>query len=212
MTKGPRFQVWALAGGVFTAVLLAGLFVGWRANRALRLSKEEVRTEREVRVEMRPYLTRGEREFRARQLPPVFSQFARLNDRLYIAGPTGLAEYDLSGVFLREFLVGRDLPSSPLVAMAAGMLGDATEPELIVASADEGILVFNGRTFRQIHPSDADVRSITAILPVSAGHLLIGTKKRGVLLCDSKQIRELHSTLSHLYVQALAGNDCGSAR
>jgi hypothetical protein len=72
--------------------------------------------------------------------------------------------------------------------MASGMLGDATEPELIVATADEGILVFNGRTFRQIYPLDADVRSITTILPVSAGHLLIGTKKCGVLLCDGKQI------------------------
>src|SRR5262249_9039525 len=33
------------------------------------------------------------------------------------------------------------------------------------------------------------------------------TKKRGVLLCDGKQIKELHSTLSHQYVQALAGNE-----
>ena len=165
MTTGPRFQVWALAGSVFAAVLLAGLFVGWRANRALRLSKEEVRTEHEVRVEMRPYIARANVNFEPVSSPQVFSQFARLNDRLYIAGPAGLAEYDLSGVFLRELLVGRDLPSSPLVAMAAGMLGDATEPELIVATADEGILVLSGRTFRQIHPSDADVRSITTILP-----------------------------------------------
>jgi len=207
MTKGPRFQVWALAGSVFAAVLLAGLFVGWRANRALCLSKEEVRTEHEVRVEMRPYLARANVNFEPVSSPQLFAQCARLNDRLYIAGPAGLAEYDLSGVFLSELLVGRDLPSSPLVAMAVGMLGDATEPQLIVATVDEGILVLNGRTFRQIHPSDADVRSITTILPVSAGHLLIVTKKRGVLLCDGKQIRELHSTLSPLYVQALAGNE-----
>jgi len=207
MTKGPRFQVWALAGGVFAAILLVGLFVGWRASRALRLSKEEVRTEHDIRVEVRPYLAPANVNFEAVSSPQVFSQFARLNDRLYIAGPAGLAEYDLGGALLREFLVGRDLPSSPLVVMASGMLGDATELELIVATADEGILVFNGRTFRQIYPSDADVRSITTILPVSAGHFLIGTKKRGVLLCDGKQIKEVHSTLSHLYVQALAGNE-----
>jgi ligand-binding sensor domain-containing protein len=207
MVKGPRFQVWALAGSVFAAILLVGLFVGWRANRALQLSKEEARVEHEIRVEVRPYLPPANVNFEAVSSPQVFSQFARLNDRLYIAGPAGLAEYDLSGALLREFLVGRDLPSSPLVAMAPGMLGDATEPELIVATADEGILVFNGRTFRQIYPSDADARSITTILSVSAGHLLIGTKKRGVLLYDGQQIKELHSTLSHRYVQALAGNE-----
>ena len=93
--------------------------------------------------------------------------------------------------------------------MAAGALGDSSEPELVLGTADEGILVFDGRSFRQIYPSDAEVRSITAILPVSAGHLLIGTKKRGVLLYDGKQIEELHRTLSNLYVQALAGNESG---
>ncbi len=207
MTKGRKFQVWTLAGSVFAAILLSVLFVGWRANRALHLSKEQVRAEHEIRVEIRPYLAPANVNFVPVSSPQVFSQFARLNDRLYIAGPAGLAEYDLGGTLLREFLVGRDLPSSPLVAVAAGKLGDATEPELIVATADEGMLIFNGRAFWQIYPSDADVRSITAILPVSSGHLLIGTKKRGVLLCDGKQIKELHSTLSHLYVQALAGNE-----
>jgi ligand-binding sensor domain-containing protein len=207
MTKGPRFQVWALGGSVFAAILLAGLFVGWRANRALHLSKEQVRTEHEIRGETRPYLAPANVNFEPVRSPQVFSQFARLNDRLYIAGPAELAEYDLGGTLLREFLVGRDLPSSPLVAMAAGMLGDATEPELIVATADQGILIFNGRAFWQIYPSDADARSIITILPVSAGHLVIGTKKRGVLLCDGKQIKELHSSLRHMYVQALAGNE-----
>jgi hypothetical protein len=207
MAKGQRFQVWTVAGGIFTAVLLAGLFVGWRANRALRLSKEEVRAEREIQVVVRRYVPPVNTNFESVSSPQVFSQLAHLNDRLYIAGPAGLAEYDLGGTLLREFLVGRDLPSSPLVAVATGMLGDATERELVVATAEQGILVFNGRSFRQIYVPDADARSITAILPASAGHLLIGTKKRGVLLYDGKQIKELHPTLSHVYVQALAGNE-----
>jgi ligand-binding sensor domain-containing protein len=207
MTKGRKFQVWALFVSLFAAILLTALFIGWRASRALHLSKEQVRAEHQIRIETRPYLAPANVNFESVSSPQVFSQFARLHDRLYIAGPAGLAEYDLGGTLLREFLVGRDLPSSPLVAIAAGMLGDATEPELIVATADDGILIFNGRTFRQIYPSDPDVRSITAILPVSSGHLLIGTKKRGVLLCDGKHIKELHPTLSHLYVQALAGNE-----
>jgi ligand-binding sensor domain-containing protein len=207
MAKGSRFPVWTVAGSIFAVVLLAGLFVGWRANRALHLSKEEVRAEREIQAAVRPYVPTANTNFESVSSPQVFSQLARLNDRLYIAGPAGLAEYDLGGTLLREFLVGRDLPSSPLVAVATGMLGDATEQELVVATAEQGILVFNGRSFQQIYPADTEARSITAILPVSAGHLLIGTKKRGVLLYDGKQFKELHPTLSHVYVQALAGNE-----
>ncbi len=207
MAKVLKFQVWVVVGSVLAIVLLAGLFVGWRANRALRLSKEGLRTEHEIRVEVRPFVSSANGSFEVVSSPHVFSQIARLGDRLYIAGPAGLAEYDLGGTLRRQFLVGRDLPSSPLVALATGMLGDATEPELIVATADQGILLFNRKSFQQIYPSDTDVRSVTTILPVSAGRLLIGTKKRGVLLFDGKQIQELHATLSHLYVQALAGNE-----
>jgi ligand-binding sensor domain-containing protein len=68
-------------------------------------------------------------------------------------------------------------------------------------------LVFDGRAFRRIYPTDARIREITSILPVSAGHLLIGTKKRGVLLYDGKTIRQLHATLSGMYVTALAGTE-----
>src|SRR5262249_6640498 len=38
-------------------------------------------------------------------------------------------------------------------------------------------------------------------------HLLIGTKKRGVLIYDGKQIAELHSTLNNQYVTVLAGDE-----
>jgi len=48
---------------------------------------------------------------------------------------------------------------------------------------------------------------VTAILPVSSGHLLVGTKKRGVLIYDGKTLEELHPTLGHFYVQALAGSE-----
>jgi ligand-binding sensor domain-containing protein len=94
-----------------------------------------------------------------------------------------------------------------LVALAPATLADSREPELIVASASAGLLAFNGRTFRQILPANADARAVTSILPVPSGHLLIGTKKRGVLVYDGKQITVLHPTLDALYVTALAGNE-----
>jgi ligand-binding sensor domain-containing protein len=139
--------------------------------------------------------------------PEVLLQAARFQNHLFIAGPSGLSEYDLGGTLLRQFVAGNELPSSPLVGLAVGTFEDSTEPELVLATAGEGILLFNGKSFRQLYPADAEVRSVTAILPVAAGHLLIGTKRRGVLLYDGKQIRELHQTLSNLYVQVLAGNE-----
>jgi ligand-binding sensor domain-containing protein len=197
----------AVIGGALALVILAGTFVGWRASRALHQATREVRLEREIRFLVRPFLPPSNANFETVSSPDVFLRTARFQDHLYIAGPSGLSEYDLAGTLLRQFVAGRELPSSSLMAMAVGALGDSSEPALVLGTANEGILVFDGRSFRQIYPEEAEVRSITAILPVSAGHLLIGTKKRGVLLYDGKQIRALHRTLSNLYIQALAGNE-----
>jgi ligand-binding sensor domain-containing protein len=204
-TRKAKVRLAAVGGVVVMA--LAAAAVGWRASRALRLSTEEVRSERQIRFLARPLELSKDVNFEVVKAPAVFLQAARFQDHLYIASPAGLFEYDSNGIPLRQFAVGRDLPSSPLVAAALAVLADSREPILVVASAQDGLLEFNGRTFRQIYPEDAESRAITTVLPVAAGHLLIGTKKRGVLLYDGKQITALHPTLSNLYVQALAGNE-----
>jgi ligand-binding sensor domain-containing protein len=206
------FQVkkwrWLTIVACVVAVLaLAGGLIAWRASRALRLSQQEFRAEREIKFVVRPYLSPVNVNFETVRSPEVFAQVAQFQDHLYIAGPAGLSEHDLGGAFLREFQAGRELPGSPLVAMAVTQLADATRPELLLATADQGIFAFDGQRFRQIYPADADVRAITTILPASAGRLLIGTKKRGVLLYDGHTFQELHPTLAHLYVQALAGTE-----
>jgi ligand-binding sensor domain-containing protein len=91
--------------------------------------------------------------------------------------------------------------------MTPAVLADAKQPELIIATASEGILVFDGRGFRQIYPEEADTRATTAILATKSGHLLIGTKKRGVLAYNGRHIASLHTTLTDLYVTALAGDE-----
>lgn len=189
------------------AVVAAAGFVVWRASRAVRVSTDEVRAERALGFEIRPYLPPVNEIFEPVRSPAVFLQAVRFQNHLYIAGPAGLEEYDPNGTFVREFQAGRELPGSPLVALQVGVLADSPEPELILATADQGILVFDGRGFRRIYAKDAEVRGVTSILPVSAGHLLIGTKKRGVLVYDGKKIQELHPTLSRMYVTALAGSE-----
>jgi len=207
MARKLRLPVWAIVAVVLAAVALPAIFAVWRATRALHQSAEEVRSEREIHFVLRNFAPITNARFEVLSSPDVFLRAARFHDHLYIAGPSALSEYDLGGTLLRQFAAGRELPSSPLVALAVGTLGNSSEPELVLATAGEGILVFNGGAFRQIYPADPEVRGVTTVLPVDAGHLLIGTKKRGVLLYDGKQIRELHPTLNNIYVQALAGNE-----
>jgi len=202
-----RKRWWWVSGSAVVVIALTGGLVTWQTSRALRLSKQEFQAEHAIGFALRPFSPYQNLKFETVRSPEVFAQVAHFQDCLYVAGPTGLSQYDLRGNLLREFTTGRDLPGSPLVAMAVGQLRGAMQPELILGTGNQGILLFDGQKFRQIYPANSDVRAVTAILPVSSGHLLIGTKKRGVLVYDGKTIEELHPTLSHIYVQALAGSE-----
>lgn len=188
------------------AVALAALVV-WRSSQAVRSAAEGVRAEREFRFVSRTLLQPVNQGFAPISSPALFFQAARFDDHLYIAGPAGLSEYTPEGALLHQYAVGGELPGSPLIALATGVLSDSHEPELIVATANDGLLAFNGRSFRQILAASNDARTITAILPAPSGHLLFGTKKRGVLIYDGKKITVLHPTLDNVYVTALAGNE-----
>jgi len=196
----------AAATGLALLVVVA-VVVGLRAARAVHLSTEEVRSEGQIRYSVRPFRPPAEADFEVLSAPAVFLAAAQFQDQLYVAGPSGLLVYDLRGTPIRQFAVGRDLPSSPIVALAPALLADSGVPELEIATATEGLLAYDGRRIRQIYPNDSDARGITAILPTTDGHLLIGTKKRGVLLYDGKKIMVLHASLSGLYVQALSGTE-----
>jgi len=206
--KRPLFLSARLAVAVvLTATVALGALVVWRSSRAMQSAAEAVRGEHELSFTTRPLPALLNAGFEAVSSPAVFLQAARFQDHLYLAGPAGLQEYTPDGSLLHQYAVGSELPGSALVALAPAVLGDSREPELIVATANDGLLAFDGHAFRQILPASADARAITAILPVKSGHLLIGTKKRGVLVYDGKQITVLHPTLDSLYVTALAGTE-----
>ncbi len=130
MGRDWKLSVWASVGGGLAALILAGGFVSWRASRALHDSKQEVRAAKEIRLAVRPYLPPQNVNFEVVRSPEVFLQAARFQDHLYIAGSTGLSVYDLEGTPQRQFLAGRDLPSSPLVAISVGLLSGSAESEL----------------------------------------------------------------------------------
>jgi ligand-binding sensor domain-containing protein len=206
MRKSRAFTVQVSLAGLLILAALVGLAF-WRASDVLRAAQKGLQSEREIRFVARPLAPTVNSGFEPVSSPAVFSLVARFENNLYIAGPYGLQVYEPSGRFVRSYVVGRELPGSALVAITAAVLADSKQPELVIATAADGVLAFDGRSFRQIYAQAADARAITAILATPAGHLLIGTKKRGVLVYDGRQITLLHSTLSDCYVTALAGNE-----
>ncbi len=196
----------AVTLGAAVALAFASLVV-WRSSQAIRSAAADFRAEREFSFVVRPAPKPVNVGFEPISSPAVFLHATRFEDHLYIAGPAGLLEYTVDGALLHQYAVGRELPGSPLVALASGVLADSSEPELVLATANDGLLAFNGRAFRQILPASDDARAITAVLPAPSGHLLLGTKKRGVLVYDGKKITVLHPTLDSFYITALAGDE-----
>jgi len=181
--------------------------VCWRAQRALHTAQEQVAAAGHFRFQVRrvePVPTPG---FEWISAPAVFSAATRFQGKLYVSGPAGLFEYDSRGALLKQYLAGRDLPSSPLGSMARAVLSDARRPELVIGTRSEGVLAFDGHSFRQVRPEDPQARNITAVLPLASGRLLIGTQKRGVLAYDGAQLTILHPSLAGLHITALAGDE-----
>ena len=195
----------ALAIGLAGAIGLVALVV-WRSTRAMHSAANDVREENEFRFVIQPFAPRLT-AFEPISSPAVFFEAAQFQNHLYIAGPAGLAEYDPDGAFVRQYSVGRELPGSPLIAVAPAVLADSQVQELVIATGHDGILAFDGRSFRQILPKSADARDINAILPTASGHLLIGTSKRGVLVYDGKRLTIFHPALDRVHATALAGSD-----
>ncbi len=207
MERASVIWIRASIAAFVSAAVLAGVSVIWRSSEAIRTAAEKVRSENEFAVTVQPYVPAPNPGFESVSSPQIFLQAARFQDHLFIAGPAGLLEYDPAGVLQRQYAVGSELPSSPLVALAPAVLSDSQESELLVATGNAGILAFDRRAFRQILPARAEARGITAILPVASGHLLIGTKKRGVLVYDGKCISVLHPMLDKVHVTVLAGGE-----
>jgi hypothetical protein len=196
----------AAAISLASVVALVGIVI-WRASRVLHSAADEVLAEHQIYFVARPLPQVLDSDFEIISSPATYVQAARFGEHLFLAGPAGLAEYDPSGTLLHRYDVGRELPASPVIALITTTLTGSSEPELVMATSREGLIAFNGHGFRQILPSDPDVRTITSILPAASGHLLIGTRKRGVLVFDGKTMRPLHTTLTNVHVTALGGSE-----
>jgi ligand-binding sensor domain-containing protein len=170
--------------------------------------------------------------FEAIASPVTYASGAFYQGKFYVGGPSGLfvfgadiAKGGIGDALLKSYRVGLDLPAAPLGQIVVGRLRGASEPELIIATAGEGVLIFTGNgsadgagSFRQIRPKNtpedsnvgADARDVTALLPLPTGELLIGTRRRGLLVYRGLPYLEtFHPQLAGLAVTALAADATG---
>ncbi|MFQ5722884.1 MAG: hypothetical protein ACE5G6_00220 [Terriglobia bacterium] len=139
--------------------------------------------------------------------PASFRDALVFQGHFYLCAESGLFEYDEKGVLVARYLVGSELPAAPQVRLAAGIAPDGDAPELFIATAGEGLLIFDGNRFRQIRPEESAYRKLTSVLPLSTGRVLLGTEKKGVLVFDGKKLAPFHPLLSEVHVTALAGDE-----
>lgn len=181
--------------------------VAWRVERALQGSERDTAQRELLGVEVRTLGAQPNPGFEALAAPAVFRNAVLFQGNLYLSGPAGLYAYAADGRPERIYRVGIDLPAAPLGRMAAGMLTDARQPELLIATEGEGVLAFDGERFRQIRAKEAEARTVTALLPLGSGRLLMGTAKLGLLIYDGKTLKRFHSTTDNVYVTCLAGSE-----
>jgi len=177
----------------------------WKAHRALAAARYDIAAERKHHFAILRLDPPASIAFTPLPAPAAFLNATIFQEHLFLCGSAGLFEYDQSGRLLKQYRVGAELLPSPLLRMTTGLLPDSRDPELLIVTASQGVLAFDGHEFRQIRPKDPDDRAITAILPLHTGQLLIGTQKRGVLMYDGKSLRQFHPALADLQVTELAG-------
>jgi ligand-binding sensor domain-containing protein len=194
--------VLAVAGGlVFLGMTL------WQASSSLKNATARVAQEglvpfRAISLD-RPVPT----GFESMSAPAQFRDATLFQGRFYLCGPPGLFAYDLNGSLVAQYRPGLELPPAPLVAMASGIGSGKSEPQLWIATAGEGLLTFDGRKLLQIRADDQASRSLSAVLPLSSGRVLLGAGKGGVLVWDGQTLARYHSSLNELQVTALAGSE-----
>lgn len=198
---------WLWVAVAAVAVFVVGAMVlRWRIQSVQREVRQEVVSRESLPFDARAIMPEGDGGFEWLVGPSIFTAAARFQDHLYLAGSEGLFEYELNGRMSKEFRIGRELPRTALTCLATAMLADAHGPELLIGTDGEGLLAFDGNGFRQIAARDPLARTLTALLPLENGTVLMGTSKRGVLAYDGHRLHSFHETLARAAVTALAGN------
>ena len=222
--------------GAAVAAGFAG-YVFWDASSAVGDSQVQVSAESLIPFITQPAAGSNSAGFEWINAPSSHTDSALFAGRIYLAGPTGIVRLGLVGKAETEYRVGLELPAAPPVSIASGVSTEGAGLSLYVATAGEGLLILsdnsldleapdrdsapagpggpgrklenyaNGPPFRQVRAEEARYRDLTAVLPLSTGRVLLGSRTKGVLVYDGATMSVLHPSLAGLHVTALAGDE-----
>src|SRR5215831_2215800 len=111
---------------VLTTIALLSIV---RAKQAVQQARTEVENAT-IPFEIRPVSDAKPTTVDFLQVPPDLRDAQIFHDSLYTCGSGGVWAYDFSGNLRASYLVGRDLPPSPAVAMTVGSVTGDAEPRL----------------------------------------------------------------------------------
>ncbi|WP_158787269.1 hypothetical protein [Granulicella sp. L46] len=139
---------------------------------------------------------------------------------LYLGGPSGLTILRGDGTPRFRLRCGFELPVAPIDGVTSGRLRGTSDPQLLLATAGAGLLLLEPQsnsspTLHQLLPKDTEARDLTAVLPLADGDVLLGTRRRGVLLYNGATLMPFRFNLpgvnaATLQVTALAAIDSAS--
>jgi len=201
-----RLWRWML-GGVLITPLLAVAFVFWRAAHVKDQAAAEVVAKSEVPFRLITVDRTVPTAVEPISATPGFHDLAAYRNMIAVSGRAGMFLYDRNGALIRSYRAGLELPPAELGSMSTGIAAGSAEPELFVATRGEGLLAFNGTRLRQILPDDTSLRTVTSVLVLGSGRVLIGTERHGLLVFDGRRLAPFHARLKTSHITALAGDD-----
>lgn len=187
--------------------LLAIALVFWRASHAKEEASAEVFSKSEFAFRIIPVDRVAATAVDAIAASPGFRDLAIYGDMIVVSARAGLFVYDRNGALVRTYRAGIELPPAELGSISAGIGVGGAAPELFIATRGEGLLAFNGARFRQILPADSSLRTVTCVLVLGSGRMLLGTERQGLLVFDGRRLTPFHARLKTAHITALAGND-----
>jgi ligand-binding sensor domain-containing protein len=172
---------------VLTAPLLAIPFVLWRASHAEDEAVSEVHGQSVHAFQVIPVNRVVPAGVEAVSASPGFRDLATYQETVVVSARAGLFVFNRNGALARWYRTGLELPAAELGAVSTGIAAGSAAPEVFIATRGEGVLAFNGTSFRQILPNDSTLRIVTSVLVLSSGRI--------------------HARLNAAYITAIAGSD-----
>lgn len=206
MFRDSKHLRWLIGATALLALLLvvSGRAL-WQANQAIHDAALSYDAESSLPFTTRPVVRQVSPDVEWIMGAATYHDAALFESHFYLASSFGIDRFNEQGALVARYFAGRDLPPSRIIQVTAGIQPGGGEPVLLVTTEAAGLLLFNGKEFRQMQPENPALAKLTAVLPGAGGRILLGTQSQGVLLFDGHTLRPFHSSLSGFHVTALEG-------